>query len=170
MFRQNFTCSALLKNICQTLPIRGYHPLWRAFPDTSGCSNIHHWPGPRSLVTTSRVSVDFLSSGYLDISVHRVRFPCGMAYWPGFPIRTSTDQRLFAPPRSFSQRITSFIASQRQGIHQMPLKTLDQIVRKGNRRCKGRPLDATISFTFKQAIEFFAEYILNHTCFRAKAW
>ena len=134
MFRQNFTCSALLKNVNQTLPIRGYHPLWRAFPDTSGCSNLHHWPGPRSLVTTSRVSVDFLSSGYLDISVHRVRFPCRMAYWPGFPIRTSTDQRLFAPPRSFSQRITSFIASQRQGIHQMPFKTLDQIVRKGNYR------------------------------------
>ena len=32
-----------------------------------------HWPGPRSLVTTEGVSVDVLSSGYLDISVHRVR-------------------------------------------------------------------------------------------------
>ena len=38
----------------------------------------------------------------------------------GFPIRRSTDQRLFAPSRSFSQRTTSFIASYRQGIHQMP--------------------------------------------------
>jgi hypothetical protein len=37
----------------------------------------------------------------------------------GFPIRTSTDHRLFAPNRSFSQRTTSFIASDRQGIHEM---------------------------------------------------
>ena len=35
---------------------------------------IGHWPGPRSLVTTNGVSVDVLSSGYLDISVYRVRF------------------------------------------------------------------------------------------------
>ena len=33
-----------------------------------------HWPGPRSLATTSGVSVDVLSSGYLDVSVRRVRF------------------------------------------------------------------------------------------------
>ena len=35
----------------------------------------------------------------------------------GFPIRISPDRRLFAPPRSFSQLITSFIGSQCQGIH-----------------------------------------------------
>ena len=44
----------------------------------------------------------------------------------GFPIRKSTDQSLFAAPRGLSQRITSFIASQRQGIHQMPFETLDR--------------------------------------------
>ena len=32
-----------------------------------------HWPGPRSLATTNGVSVDVLSSGYLDVSVPRVR-------------------------------------------------------------------------------------------------
>ena len=32
-----------------------------------------HWPSPRSLATTSGVSVDVLSSGYLDVSVLRVR-------------------------------------------------------------------------------------------------
>ncbi len=32
-----------------------------------------HWAGPRSLVATRGVSVDFLSSGYLDISVPQVR-------------------------------------------------------------------------------------------------
>ena len=32
-----------------------------------------HWPGPRSLATTNGVSFDVLSSGYLDVSVPRVR-------------------------------------------------------------------------------------------------
>ena len=44
----------------------------------------------------------------------------GTAHAVGFPIRKSTDQRLFAPPRSISQRITSFIASMGLGIHRMP--------------------------------------------------
>ena len=39
----------------------------------------------------------------------------------GCPIRISMDQRLLAAPHGFSQRATSFIASQCQGIHQMPL-------------------------------------------------
>jgi hypothetical protein len=34
--------------------------------------HIGHWPGPRSLATTNGVSVDVLSSGYLDVSVPRV--------------------------------------------------------------------------------------------------
>ncbi len=83
-----------------------------------------HWPDPRSLATTSRVSVDVLSSGYLDVSVPRVcplaGTPCGV----GFPIRKSSDQSLFAANRRLSQRITSFIASMRQDIHQMPLSRL----------------------------------------------
>jgi len=33
-----------------------------------------HWPIPRSLATTNGVSVDVLSSGYLDVSVLRVCF------------------------------------------------------------------------------------------------
>ena len=44
------------------------------------------------------------------------RYPIGV----GCPIRTSTDQRLLAAPRGFSQRATSFIASWCQGIHRMP--------------------------------------------------
>ena len=40
--------------------------------------------------------------------------------WVGCPIRISTDQRLLAAPRGFSQRATSFIASWCQGIHRMP--------------------------------------------------
>ena len=41
----------------------------------------------------------------------------------GCPIRTSADQGLFAPPRSFSQLITSFFASESQGIHPALLLT-----------------------------------------------
>ena len=64
MFRQDFTCPALLEDLRSAFPIRGYHPLWPAFPDGSGSHTPGHWPGPRSLATTSGVSVDVLSSGY----------------------------------------------------------------------------------------------------------
>ena len=33
-----------------------------------------HWPDPRSLATTNGVSIDVLSSRYLDVSVPWVRF------------------------------------------------------------------------------------------------
>jgi hypothetical protein len=46
----------------------------------------------------------------------------------GFPIRKSTDQSFFAAPRGLSQRSTSFIASQRQGIHRMPLRHLIALI------------------------------------------
>src|SRR5262249_41090657 len=46
----------------------------------------------------------------------------------GFPIRKSADQSLFATPRGLSQRTTSFIASQRQGIHQMPFRHLIALI------------------------------------------
>ena len=54
------------------LPIRGCHPLWPTFP---GCfCHTHGSAGPRSLAATRGVSIDFLSSGYLDVSVPRVCF------------------------------------------------------------------------------------------------
>lgn len=73
MFRQDFTCPALLKdNRCSTCT--GLSPtsanLSRFFHFIPYC----HWPGPRSLATTSGVSFDVLSSGYLDVSVPQVRF------------------------------------------------------------------------------------------------
>ena len=39
----------------------------------------------------------------------------------GFPIRSSPDQRIYAPTRGLSQLITTFIIFQCQGIHRMPL-------------------------------------------------
>jgi hypothetical protein len=46
----------------------------------------------------------------------------------GFPIRKSADQSFFAAPHGLSQRSTSFIASQRQGIHRMPLRHLIALI------------------------------------------
>ena len=36
MFRQDFTCPALLKDLTRIEPVRGYHPLWPPFPECSG--------------------------------------------------------------------------------------------------------------------------------------
>ena len=73
----------------------------------------------------------FSSSGYLDVSVHRVPFHnlleiallftygyAGVAC-VGCPIQISAGRWIFAPYRSFSQLITSFIGSQCQGIRLM---------------------------------------------------
>ena len=61
--------SRLTRGHIIALPIRGYHPLRPCFPDRFWLSLMCHWPGPRSLATTSGVSVDVLSSRYLDVSV-----------------------------------------------------------------------------------------------------
>ena len=58
----------------------------------------------------------FASHGY----VFTMQYPKRV----GFPIRISVGQRLLAPRHGFSQPVTSFIASIRQGIHQMPLRHL----------------------------------------------
>ena len=67
-----------------TFRIRGSHPLWPAFPCRSSkllsrCAgpqprriNPSVWPLPRSLATTSGISVDVFSSPYLDVSVQAV--------------------------------------------------------------------------------------------------
>ena len=72
-FRQDFTCPALLKdNECSTLT--GLSPTLARLSNLFSFIPHCHWPGPRSLATTSGVSVDVLSSGYLDVSVPRVCF------------------------------------------------------------------------------------------------
>src|ERR1700759_3564280 len=146
------------------LLVRGYHPLRLCFPDRFQLSHIDHWPGPGSLATTTGVSVDVLSSRYLDVSVPWVRLKPPILFgslipsldnWKsktsrlgirhlcmnpkikilefqlskvGFPIRKSVDQSFFAAPHGLSQRSTSFIASQRQGIHRTPLRHLIALI------------------------------------------
>ena len=119
----------LLRVTC--LPVRAFHPLRTAFPDRSRSQasttlesynpgralTLPVWALPRSLATTCGIIVIFSSCGYLDVSVPRV---CPLlrrvstSLWTGCPIRKSPDQRLFAPPRSLSQLITSFFASESQ--------------------------------------------------------
>ena len=108
------------------LPITGLSPSSVNFPKLFFYRYMSFLAGPISLATTLGVSVDFLSLSYLDVSVRSVRFitlsfQIMMTLRPGFPIRISQDQGLFITPLSFSQCITSFVASDCQGIHQMPL-------------------------------------------------
>ena len=61
------------------------------------------WALPRSLAATDGVSFDFLSSGYLDVSVPQVGPLSGDACAPGFPIRTSPVHRVLArSPKLFA--------------------------------------------------------------------
>ena len=114
------------------LRVPGFHRLRRAFPGASPMRSLATswsynpraawtapvWAPPRSLAATCGITVVFSSSGYLDVSVPRVG-PCSRWYpfrVPGCPIRTSADQRAFAPPRGFSQLVASFLASESLGI------------------------------------------------------
>src|SRR5690554_4009630 len=110
--------------------VRGYHPLWPAFPGP-----FHYHPGclragPRSLATTKGISVDFFSSGYLDVSVLPVRLLFlwiqnkipRKARWVS-PFRDLRITGCLPPPRSLSQATTSFIASDCQGIRRVRLVT-----------------------------------------------
>ena len=82
------------------------------------------WALPISLAATLGIDVSFSSSGYLDVSVHRVP---SITLWihvnvtrllvPGFPIRISMDQGLLTAPHGFSQLTASFFGSWCQGIH-----------------------------------------------------
>ena len=90
-------------------------------------SKLSCWPSPLSLATTYGVSIDFFSSGYLDVSVLQVH---SLYLWIqykvthevlGFPIRKFSDQSLHTAPRNLSQYTTSFIVLQCQGIRQSPL-------------------------------------------------
>ncbi len=60
-------------SLIDSFRIRDYHPLWCAFPDTSANKPTCLRADSRSLVATKEISIDFFSSGYLDISVPRVR-------------------------------------------------------------------------------------------------
>lgn len=61
IFRQDFTCPALLDTSLKASHT-GLSPISPSFP--AGSAHLSGSAGPRSLATTSGVSVDFLSYGY----------------------------------------------------------------------------------------------------------
>ena len=110
-----------------SITFTGLSPSVVSFSKLFKLSKLSCWPIPFSLATTYGVSIDFFSSGYLDVSVLQVvslnlciqfKVPHKVV---GFPIRKFSDQNLHTAPRNFSQYITSFIVFQCQGIRQTPL-------------------------------------------------
>ena len=63
MFRQDFTCPALLKDL-SALTHTGLSPAMAGLSRPFCLLHEDHWPVPRSLATTSGISVDVFSSGY----------------------------------------------------------------------------------------------------------
>ncbi len=133
-FHQGSTCLDVLWRPPPASPLRlrGSHPLRPAFPKpfgwgpawplagpNPGALRAPVWPPPLSLAATRGIDVSFSSSGYLDVSVRRVPLHAlwigawmhGVRPHAGFPIQTPADHRAFAPPRSFSQLVASFIGS-----------------------------------------------------------
>ena len=144
-FLQGFSCLAVLWILPCLLPfrLRGFHPLrlvfpvpfcyglWSVLQSEPRSARTAVWAPPISLAATLGIDFSFFSSGYLDVSVHRVPlhhlfsfhlFSHGyMRSSPvGSPIQISADLCVFATPRSFSQLITSFIGSQCPGIRPVP--------------------------------------------------
>ena len=125
MFRQDFTCPALLKNPNVAVSVRGCHPLTPDFPDCSGCDvQATGLVRVRSPLLTESLRFPFLRVLRCFNSPRSPRCPMysdtDTSQEVGFPIRTSRDQCLLAAPPGLSQPNTSFIASMRQGIHQTP--------------------------------------------------
>src|SRR3954452_19203413 len=87
------------------------------------------WADPLSLATTRGVSVDFLSSGYLDVSVRPLvsaRLCIQHAVTPHYrrwvsPFGNPRVKGCSTPHRGLSQSSTPFIDSWCQGIHRVPL-------------------------------------------------
>ena len=122
----------------QGFRLRGCHPLRPGFP--AGSANLASsrcrrsfnpgpavtgpvWAAARSLATTCAITVVFFSSGYLDVSVPRVGPALGAvprSPAAGCPIRKSVLGRVFAPGHGLSQLVTSFFASESQGILHVP--------------------------------------------------
>ena len=105
---------------------KGLSPALVSFSKLFKLTYKFYWPIPLSLATTNGVSIDFFSSGYLDVSVLQVvssnlliqfKIPNKLV---GCPIRKFSDQSLHTAPRNLSQYTTSFIAFQCLGIRHTP--------------------------------------------------
>ena len=141
-FRQDFSCPDVLWITLASSKFRlqEFHLLCRSFPEAS---TIHPTAISRSLPRTHYG----LGLGFSDFARHYFRNHCCFLFLrvlrcfssPGSPyipiysvynnmillmlsslIRISTDLKIFAPPRSFSQLVTSFFGATYQGILRKP--------------------------------------------------
>ena len=129
MFRQDITCPALLDFIIYGVSRTGLSPAMAALSRAFRYNIKDLRPGPRSLAATKGISVDFFSSGYLDVSVPRVR-PQELCIHSRVPLKRWVSpfgnpriKACLSAPRGLSQITTSFIACCRQGIHHVRLFT-----------------------------------------------
>ena len=99
-----------------------------AGPNPENPERLSVWPPPRSLATTSGISVDVFSWPYLDVSVQAVPFvrlfdsthDAQVLLERVPPFGNPRIYRIFAPPRGLSQLVTSFVGSWCQGLPHAP--------------------------------------------------
>ena len=141
-FRQDFSCPDVLRILLapSKFRLRGCHPLCLTFP---GNSTIHpdamsqslpqahyrlglgfsdfarHYSRNHFCFLFLRVLRCFSSPGSLHIPIYSVCDNTMLLVLSSL-IRISTDLRIFAPPRSFSQLVTSFFGAMYQGILRKP--------------------------------------------------
>jgi hypothetical protein len=131
IFRQDFTCPALLVSSLvphQGFRVRGYHPLWRHFPEASANTSakarrLVPFRSPllreSRLISVPPVTEMFQFSGFAP-SLLFIQSEVTLAgrVSPFGNLRISAH---LPAPRSLSQAVTSFVAYHRQGIHHMHL-------------------------------------------------
>ena len=91
IFRQDITCPALLDFTDDEMSVTGLSPCIAELSSSFTCRKTSLRANPGSLAATAGISVDFSSSGYLDVSVPPVRLATLCihvtitAYAAGFP-------------------------------------------------------------------------------------
>src|SRR6516164_4592620 len=146
IFRQDGSCPALLEDPCRGFPygaVTRYGPPFQALPvppatatglfrvrspllteSPGGGSRHRREPCSRRvlLMSVPPATEMFQFAGFASCTYEfSTGYPPSFPGRVGCPIRRSRDHRSLASPPGFSQRATSFVASQCQGIHQMPL-------------------------------------------------
>ena len=131
IFRQDFTCPALL--ISSLVPhtgfrVRGYHPLWRTFPDASANARAKArrlFPFRSPLLWESRlISLPLVTEMFqfsrfapMTLCIQATVTLAGRVS----PFGNPRIKAHLPAPRGLSQAVASFIACYRQGIHHMHL-------------------------------------------------
>jgi hypothetical protein len=132
IFRQDFTCPALLVACLvaqSSFAVRGYHPLWPAFPcrsdkSTANTRRLVRFRSPllseSRLMSVPRATEMFQFARFASSSYE---FTAGYPYGWVSPFGNLRIKACLPAPRSLSQAIASFFACNRQGIHHMHLVT-----------------------------------------------